>query len=205
MSSEHQIVQEKLRSTFGVWSLCAMAVVLPGYVYGQSAVISKSNKIFHSAWSFAASAMVIGIYGGGPAVEIWGALAVGAALSIFCLNLAEYASAFPNPAGVTYAAARLGGPKYGRICVSYSINQSICIHCVLTIQVLLHRVISLDDNCLYPTDFDPGTRRTYIHLCLSLSPRIRPSKVADLAVVSAVQCRLPFRSKASEYCYWRIE
>jgi hypothetical protein len=71
----------------------------------------------YSAWSFAASSMVIGIYGGGPAVEIWGSLAVGAALSIFCLNLAEYASAFPSSAGVTYAAARLGGPKYGRMAV----------------------------------------------------------------------------------------
>lgn len=30
MGSEGRIVQEELRSTFGVWSLCAMAVVLPG-------------------------------------------------------------------------------------------------------------------------------------------------------------------------------
>ena len=64
--------------------------------------------------------MVIGIYGGGPAVEIWGTLAVGAALCVFCCNLAEYGSAFPSAAGVTYTAARLGGPKYGRICVGSS-------------------------------------------------------------------------------------
>jgi hypothetical protein len=36
-----------------------------------------------SAWAFAASSMVIGIYGGGPAVEIWATLAIGAALSVF--------------------------------------------------------------------------------------------------------------------------
>ncbi len=69
--------------------------------------------------------MVIGIYGGGPAVEIWGTLAVSAALSVFCLNLAEYASAFPNAAGVTYAAARLGGPKYGRMAVRTSCLEPI--------------------------------------------------------------------------------
>ena len=65
--------------------------------------------------------MVIGIYGGGPAVEIWGTLAIGAALSIFCLNLAEYASAFPNGAGVTYCAMRLGGPDHGRMAVCIQI------------------------------------------------------------------------------------
>jgi hypothetical protein len=44
--------------------------------------------------------MVIGIYGGGPAVEVWGTLSVGAALSVFCLKLAEYGSAFPMPADI---------------------------------------------------------------------------------------------------------
>jgi hypothetical protein len=55
-----------------------------------------------SAWAFAASSVVIGIYGGGPAIEIWGTLAIGASLSVFCLNLAEYGLAFPSAGGCTY-------------------------------------------------------------------------------------------------------
>ncbi|OKL62762.1 hypothetical protein UA08_01326 [Talaromyces atroroseus] len=138
MSSDGRIVQEGLRSTFGVWSLCAMAVVLPG------------------AWSFAASSMVIGIYGGGPAVEIWGTLAVGAALSIFCLNLAEYASAFPNAAGVTYAAARLGGPKYGRVCSYYTgsfLSMTIAFIPPTLILVLAELIFTC--ACLFHQEFVP--------------------------------------------------
>ncbi|KAI1625938.1 amino acid permease-domain-containing protein [Exophiala viscosa] len=57
-----------------------MAIVLPG------------------AWVFAASSMVIGIYGGGPAVEIWGTLAVGAALcSYFTGSFESITVAFIPP------------------------------------------------------------------------------------------------------------
>ncbi|OQU94953.1 hypothetical protein CLAIMM_01230 [Cladophialophora immunda] len=138
VSREGPGVQHGLRKTFGVWQLCAMAVVLPG------------------AWCFAASSMVIGIYGGGPAVEIWGTLAVGAALSVFCLNLAEYASAFPSAAGVTYAAARLGGPKYGRIMSYYTGSfLSTTIAFIPPVLILVLSELTFTCACVFHPDFVP--------------------------------------------------
>jgi choline transport protein len=85
---------------FGTWSLSAFAVVLSG------------------VWASAAASLTIGIFGGGPAIEIWSALAVGLALSIGVASLAEFASAYPSEAGCTHVATQLAGPKWGRLAVS---------------------------------------------------------------------------------------
>ncbi|KAK4948554.1 choline transporter [Elasticomyces elasticus] len=100
--------------------------------------------------------MVIGIYGGGPAVEIWGTLAVGAALCVFCCNLAEYGSAFPSAAGVTYAAARLGGPKYGRICSYFTGSfESITVAFIPPVLILVLAELTFTCACLFHQDFVP--------------------------------------------------
>ncbi|KAL1907862.1 hypothetical protein Sste5344_006285 [Sporothrix stenoceras] len=87
----------KLQEKFHMFSLCTLAVLLSG------------------VWQTAAGSLVTGIYGGGPPVAIFGTLGFGVALSIECLALAEFASSYPSAGGLTYAAFKVGGPKYGRI------------------------------------------------------------------------------------------
>ncbi|KAH6995341.1 amino acid/polyamine transporter I [Ilyonectria destructans] len=82
---------------YGTKSLSIFAVVLP------------------SVWSYAASTYATGLYAGGMPIFIHGTLGVGFALSMVCVSLAEFGSAFPSTAGCTYIATKLGGPNWGRI------------------------------------------------------------------------------------------
>jgi hypothetical protein len=150
---------------------CSSWVNVPVHIYFVYFLIQNS------AWAFAASSMVIGIYGGGPAVEIWGTLAIGAALSVFCLNLAEYGSAFPNAGGCTYIATQLGGPKYGRMAVrNFSVREGV----LRLIKIgLLHWCFPFFHCRLYSSSFDPSPFRDDFHLRLLFPSTLHPKK-ADL-------------------------
>ena len=106
LQSDIAVEPEKLDDIFGLWTLCFMAVVLT------------------NTWGFAASSLTLGIFGGGPAVQIWGTLAIGLVVSTMAASLAEMASSYPSPAGCTHAAAQLAGPRWGRLMV---INRSLSL------------------------------------------------------------------------------
>jgi amino acid transporter len=88
----------KLKESYGLWSLCAQAIVLPG------------------SWAFAATALTIAIFGGGAPVAIWGTIGISVCLWIVVAILAELGSAFPSAAGCTYIAYKVAGPEWGHFC-----------------------------------------------------------------------------------------
>jgi amino acid transporter len=91
---------DNFQQNFGVWSLSAQAIVLPG------------------SWAFAATSLTIAIFGGGAPVAIWGTIGISLCLCPVVACLAEYGSAYPSAAGCTYIASQVAGPKWGRFCVS---------------------------------------------------------------------------------------
>ncbi|MGX4733161.1 amino acid permease [Kitasatospora griseola] len=54
-----------------------------------------------------------GLLTGGPAVMMWGWVAVGLAVLLVGAALAEVTSAYPTSGGLYYMAQRLGGPRWG--------------------------------------------------------------------------------------------
>ncbi|MFJ7280584.1 amino acid permease [Kitasatospora sp. NPDC098663] len=54
-----------------------------------------------------------GLLTGGPAVMMWGWVAVGLAVLLVGASLAEVTSAYPTSGGLYYMAQRLGGPRWG--------------------------------------------------------------------------------------------
>jgi choline transport protein len=90
----------QLQQSYGLWSLCAQAIVLPG------------------SWAFAATALTIAIFGGGSSVAIWGTICISFFLWIVVACLAEMGSAYPSAAGCTFIAYKVSGPRWGRFCVS---------------------------------------------------------------------------------------
>jgi hypothetical protein len=155
-----------------------------------------------SAWAFAASSMVIGIYGGWP-VEIWGTLAIGAALSEFCLNLAEYGSAFPNAGCCTYIATQLGGPKYGRIAVRiFAVRRGVLR---LTEIGLLNWCLPFFHCCLYSSSVNPCSFWEDFHLRLLFSSGFYPEKVANVDTISDVQYYVSRASEVWKCYYWGTE
>ncbi|MFJ1707166.1 amino acid permease [Kitasatospora sp. NPDC088346] len=54
-----------------------------------------------------------GLVTGGPAVMMWGWVAVGLAVLLVGAALAEVTSAYPTSGGLYYMAQRLGGPRWG--------------------------------------------------------------------------------------------
>ncbi|MEV4558383.1 amino acid permease [Kitasatospora sp. NPDC049285] len=54
-----------------------------------------------------------GLVTGGPAVMMWGWVAVGLAVLLVGMSLAEVTSAYPTSGGLYYMAQRLGGPRWG--------------------------------------------------------------------------------------------
>jgi amino acid transporter len=88
-----------LKESFGPWTLCAQAIVLPG------------------SWAFAATALTIAIFGGGAPVAIWGTICISVCLCMVVACLAEFGSAYPSAAGCTYIAYKVAGPEWGRFCV----------------------------------------------------------------------------------------
>lgn len=69
-------------------------------------------------WVFVATGLVIGIVGGGLPALIWGSLMVEIVLSLLVVSFAKFGCAYQPIAGCLFVASKLGGPKYGRICVS---------------------------------------------------------------------------------------
>ncbi|OQE09653.1 hypothetical protein PENFLA_c106G05443 [Penicillium flavigenum] len=65
-------------------------------------------------WGYAAQTLGVSLLSGGIPVFIYASLGVGFGLSIFCVTLAEFASAHPSSAGCTYLASQLSGPSWGR-------------------------------------------------------------------------------------------
>ncbi len=55
----------------------------------------------------------LGLVTGGPAVMMWGWVAVGLAVLLVGAALAEVTSAYPTSGGLYYMAQRLGGPRWG--------------------------------------------------------------------------------------------
>lgn len=100
--SVHVIADSRggLKESFGPWTLCAQAIVLPG------------------SWAFAATALTIAIFGGGAPVAIWGTICISVCLCMVVACLAEFGSAYPSAAGCTYIAYKVAGPEWGRFCVS---------------------------------------------------------------------------------------
>lgn len=68
-------------------------------------------------------------------VLIWGALLVGIVLSLLVASFAEFGSAYPSVAGCLVLATKLGGPKYGRICVRFADRETFLL---LTTTLGLH-------------------------------------------------------------------
>ncbi len=54
-----------------------------------------------------------GLVTGGPAVMMWGWVAVGLAVLLVGMSLAEVTSAYPTSGGLYYMSQRLGGPRWG--------------------------------------------------------------------------------------------
>ncbi|KAF2717998.1 putative choline transport protein [Polychaeton citri CBS 116435] len=93
---------QELDRTFGVWSICNMAVMSD------------------NAWAAGGGTLVIALYnGGGPGV-MFGLIAATFFYCFIAAALAELSSAMPTSANVYHWASVTAGPKWGRICSFYA-------------------------------------------------------------------------------------
>ena len=69
------------------------------------------------SWAFAATALIIAIFGRGAPVGIWGTICISLCLCIVTACLAEFGSTYPSADGCTHIAYKVAGPKWCRFCV----------------------------------------------------------------------------------------
>lgn len=103
----HLTNSNQLKQSYGLWSFCGQAIVLPG------------------SWAFAATALTIAIFGGGSSVAIWGTICISICLWVVVACLAEFGSTYPSAAGCTFIAYKVAGPSWGPFSVSAELPRPI--------------------------------------------------------------------------------